>query len=378
MNQNIPGSWKLVRSLVNPYGLDSDRQKKEFAQNLIKSLRYRDEDTGWHCLHYSLQSKDIGLVEKLYRSYPHAAYIIDNNDRSLLDLAVGDLKFTEIPMYLKDKVPPRPNFFFDFADSDTLVKNFSLHGGAEIKTAPGEAVRALRIDGVEKYAKLDGIDISPSSMPTCTISIGVFMDEEVPRGESGFAYGHMMGEEQEGLWNRGILVHNIPPNVGVASSYKKWNGGNIRYPDMNGNFLLEAKRWVHIVAVYRNKSEGGCEIYIDGFKALRNFNKDDVDAGPAMMDTEDKIDSSSRSTYLGNVPGRQLGGYSSWINEVKIFDRDLDDDEVNALWLQYYHGLRPKEISFPEGSEPFGSSFSTPLSSFGGSTAFSFSDDPSG
>ncbi len=186
----------------------------------------------------------------------------------------------------------------DFANSDaTANSDFILHNGAEILPAPGVVSNALRIDRDGPYATIPGIDISPSSMPECTLMIGLYLDS------ISNDYGWVVGNE-EGGYDRTILMHDHRFGGGIASA--------IGYPWSPWvKPHTPTKQWIHVTAVFRQGGES--YVFVNGIKS------DNSAIG--------KNDGGKSDLWIGRP---KHGGHwtDSWIKEVKVFNTALDDSLV--------------------------------------------------
>ena len=274
------------------------------------------------------------------------------------------------------KIPPKPTHEFDF--SNLVPAGVELKGGAKIKEtpaalnkAPGRVVNALRIENNKQYAKLTGIDTSPSKMKECTLVVGVLLESI-----AGTTKGHVLNSGKLYHWsfsstitkgtrvveskshnetrfmhNRGIAMHDEElDGMGIALEYDSPEGNSI----WDGRKVLpKANQWMQMVAVFR---EGGdCNLYVNGMKAPKTVTeKQPINPNsaskiqPRNPNSASKYDVSASELYIGNTPHMEGTVWCDcWVNEVKVYDRALNSDQISALWFQYYKGLNPDAGSPP-------------------------------
>lgn len=139
----------------------------------------------------------------------------------------------------------------DFSQDDCLIcAPYTLENGAQIKTSPG-GFPALRIDSDGPYAKIPDIDIGPSNMPDCTLTIGLYL-ESIPSNALGWIFGH-----EEWTVDRTIILHDsrpgfLGPNVvtsGVGDGWMPWANDNLETD------TPPTKVWFHVTAVFRQGGE---------------------------------------------------------------------------------------------------------------------------
>jgi len=224
-------------------------------------------------------------------------------------------------------VPPAPPPIVkvDFSSSSDNVK-YALYGGAEIVTgAPNDVPRALRITRSKSYAKIPGIDISPSKMLDCTLSIGVYV--VTIANNRGWIFGH----EVSG-YDRTILMHDSrfgsKPSLAVGRPWNAWGDNDVEF----------VGKWIHITGIFR---EGGdCFIYIDGIKS------------PFSVIGKNSGGSSDLFVGSPNNGGHQT---DSWIKEVQVFDKAIGDDQVQQLSDAFHASISVPPAPSPSesGSEDY-------------------------
>lgn len=148
----------------------------------------------------------------------------------------------------------------DFSEEGSCPSSTcTLHGGAQIKTAPGGR-QALRIDRDGKYASIPDIDISPSNMPDCTLTIGLYL-ESIPEGALGWVFGH----SKFGEGDRSIILHDPQFSENKINGVIASSPGGYWEPWSLNSGIPPTKQWFHVAAVFR---EGGeCAVYVNGVKS---------------------------------------------------------------------------------------------------------------
>ncbi len=215
--------------------------------------------------------------------------------------------------------PPKPLRDIKFYDDDGAgIHNYELYGQARIvEPAPDGIARALRIDQQFSYALLKGVDISRDSMRDCTLAIGVYIESirgNNPNGER--AYGWVMSHDNGGF-DRAIFLHDERFNgMGISPGYKFPANEEYQEPPL--------KEWIQIVAVWRTGGE--CFLYVNSEK--KPFSQ--------------KVIGKNKNGLPDLAVGApQLRMYQKendndvWIKEVKVWDRALNDTEVEELNCQF-------------------------------------------
>lgn len=154
---------------------------------------------------------------------------------------------------------------------------YSLEGGAQIKTAPG-GTQALRIDSDGPYANISDIDISPSSMTDCTLTIGLFLESIETN-----MYGYVLNNAKEN-WDRGIVLHDsrhwVPGENMITSTlgqapWRSWKDDNLK------TGTAPTKQWFHVTAVFRQGKE--CAVYVNGVKSDNTATGSNIDGLPDLI-----------------------------------------------------------------------------------------------
>lgn len=205
--------------------------------------------------------------------------------------------------------PPGPVREVNFVESDSEnIYNYELHGNARIvEPAPLGIPRALRIDQMFSFALLKDIDISPSNMKDCTISIGVYIESIKPNSD-GWVLSH-----DNGAFDRAIFLHDDRFNgMGLSLGYK--------YAAHQKPTIPALKKWIQIFAVFRQR--GACDMYVDGEKV--SFQKQVVGLnGKGLPNIA--IGAPEKKAY-GAINDADL-----WVNEVKVYNYAMDYDQIKSL-----------------------------------------------
>jgi len=183
---------------------------------------------------------------------------------------------------------------------------YQLKEGAQILPGPNVPFNALRIDSDGPHALIPGVDIGPSAMPDCTLMIGLYLESIA--NNRGWVFGHELWD-----WDRTILIHDSRFG-GVASAVgKTWS------PWLDDKGMAPTKEWIHVTAVFRQN--GSSNVYLDGIpsdnqvNAVNNEGAGDLYIGRPRFPT-------------GVVDAHPDHWVDSWIKEVKVFSRALNEDEI--------------------------------------------------
>ncbi len=205
---------------------------------------------------------------------------------------------------------PAPFATIDFSSPDVLASRngLTLHGGAQVlQDAPDGVPRALRTSASLEYAKWD-VDINPTE--SCTLVICVYV-VSLDAGK-----GHILGHEN-GHWERTIFINEDNFNgMGIWAGGENDVNENVNYPHKRNPDL---GKWSHIVGVF--DQNGDHTFYYDNERAPINF----------------KSSSGEGKKYL------MIGGHeevenrhsNTWIKEVRVYDKALDDGQVAALYSDF-------------------------------------------
>ena len=168
---------------------------------------------------------------------------------------------------------PDPLIKVDFSEADSCPStNCSLHGGAQVLTAPGGR-QALRIDKDGKYATIPNIDIGPSNMPDCTLTVGLYL-ESIPEGALGWVFGHSKyGEDRSIILHDPQFSKNNNKGVIASGTGQAWNPWT---NEITGT--APTKQWFHVAAVFRQGGE--CAVYVNGVKSDVTTIGNNIDAYP--------------------------------------------------------------------------------------------------
>jgi len=189
---------------------------------------------------------------------------------------------------------PMIDYHIDFSLESPHNTQYTLSGGAQVLgPAPGGVSKALRIDHAGAYVKIPGVNISHSTMPECTIMVGLYL-ESIANNAWVFGMGNGANE-------RSILM------------YGDWSGGAVSL-DIGGettNGIVPTKEWVHVAAVFRQRE---CYVYLNGivvleYTALEYFSNEglgDIWIGWPLYNSH----------------------FDSWIKEVTVLNWAMTDFEV--------------------------------------------------
>ena len=199
----------------------------------------------------------------------------------------------------------------DFSDAASPSNTpFVLRNGAQIlPTAPG-GFSALRIDRDGPYALIPGVNISPSVMPDCTLTIGLYL-ESIANTQ-----GWVFGSEQSG-YDRTILMHDRRFGGGVASAVgKAWQPWfKPQSPAL--------KEWMYITAVFRQRGES--VVYVNGVRSDRS-----------VIGTNNN---GRGDLAIGRPVPHANHWTDSWIKEVHVFESALDDEAVERLTSTFFRSI---------------------------------------
>lgn len=206
-------------------------------------------------------------------------------------------------------VAPVTEVDFSAPDAETTY-TFELLGDARIEeNAPGGILKSLRIDSNNQKVKLgSGIDISPSSMKYCTLTIGIYL-------ESIQNTGWVMSNEN-GNYDRGIMMHDTRlggMGLGLGKAHSFWTTQT----------LPVIGKWIYIVGVFRQGANS--YLYVD-----------DIKAPNAAIGSND---SGTPDVYLGQGLNMTDHFANCWIKEAQVFNRALDDREVDSLYSSFQNRL---------------------------------------
>ena len=203
----------------------------------------------------------------------------------------------------------------DFSvDGSQDIHGYELNGGALIKeNAPGGVARALRIELSGQYARLPGVDISPSKMIDCTLVIGLYL-ESIPSGARGWVLGH----EVNG-YDRTVIMHDSRfNNMGMALGYASSVWDTQTLPTVH--------KWLHIVAVFRQGKDS--YFFVDGTQAPIPRTGNNNGGSPDL--------------YVGSAIHTDHQS-DCWIKEVRVYERALDESEVQNLHQNFMTSLEPPD-----------------------------------
>ena len=199
----------------------------------------------------------------------------------------------------------------DFSDAASPSNTpFVLKNGAQIlPTAPG-GFSALRIDRDGPYALIPGVNISPSVMPDCTLTIGLYL-ESIANTQ-----GWVFGSEQSG-YDRTILMHDRRFGGGVASAVgKTWQPWfKPQSPAL--------KEWMYVTAVFRQWGES--VVYVNGVRSDRSVIATNNDGRGDLA--------------IGRPVPHGNHWVNSWIKEVHVFESALDDEAVERLTSTFFRSI---------------------------------------
>ena len=207
----------------------------------------------------------------------------------------------------------------DFSEpSNSNDNNYELVGGARILTGAPGGGSALRIDQGGQLAKLPGVNISPSVMSSCTLVIGVYV-ENIPNTRCW-----IMGHDNGG-YDRNIIL-SAPEFKGMGMS----NSDPIS-PVWEEETNPPVGEWLHIVAVYHR--DAPCHFYVNGVKAPLSPIGDNGEGRPDI--------------YIGGLKHHPNDyNIDGWIKEAKVFARGLGDSEVMRLSNEFFESSITSSVSF--------------------------------
>lgn len=192
-----------------------------------------------------------------------------------------------------------------FDDSQGKVAKDSSQYGFDgkidgAKWANGKFGKALEFDGVDDFVEVED---APELL---LLDGGTFM-----------AWVYIKEEKGHASWPRILNKANTTGGThGYDFLFDRANGYSIRFcigGACNSYFPMETKSWHHVVATFDGKN---IKIYADGEQVGEG-----PQPGPA-------IDTTGFVMHIGNSPAGDRA-YHGMIDEVRIWSRALDEDEIN-------------------------------------------------
>jgi len=194
-------------------------------------------------------------------------------------------------------------------DSSRYGNNGSISGAT---WTIGKLGNGLEFDGENDYVEIP----FNKSLNTTSITISLWFESLGKTGEQELV--DHRGGAQSG-YNLRISGSEFPIDL-------IWIVGG--WPDerwLSVSDVIESNTWYHVVATY-DFSTGEQKLYLNSLEiASQNTNKD--------------ISGSPESIVLGSVIGHNGYFFNGTIDEVRIYNRALSEDEIKAL---YYEGLTNK------------------------------------
>lgn len=205
------------------------------------------------------------------------------------------------------------HYTFDEVDLGTDVSGNSNHGeaiGSQSTSGVGLCSdAALNPDGDETHIRIDNFPGPDSGL---TISAWIKSDDETVEGQR-------------------IFADDVDQTGYALSLGDSGNPGTIRFYNRDGDTVsldtdrvIEADTWYHVVGVY-DANANTRAIYIDGVKKASHSGEDDDWAAPGTASIGGETEESTEDNYFVGV-----------IDEVRVYDRPLSEDEITELEDQFY------------------------------------------
>lgn len=204
----------------------------------------------------------------------------------------------------------------------------TLVGGSPAEDRFGETHKARHLNGTDEHIELpkeDGQWPSGDFTLSAWVNLGSYSQGRTALFDINYATSQVNGQ------NGGIFFGG--PGVGSDSarlhvSFKTVNTQDETGVTLTGSNIIRVNRWTHVAAV---RHGGQVALYIDGQEDASAFGRDQgaiaYDAG-TFDDSTVNIGAWSRGV-VGFLNGWRLHGT---IDDVRIYDRGLDQAEIQALY----------------------------------------------
>ncbi len=187
-------------------------------------------------------------------------------------------------------------------------------GAAILEGAPAPVAKALRIASDGPYAKLPGIDLSPSKSAESTLVISIYL-ESIAKDSFGWVLN-----TENGKFDRAIIMHDDRFN-GIGFGTGTMQGGKV-YPEKT---LPKTGKWVQYIATFRQN--GDCNMFVDGEKAP--------------LTQKGQNNSGENAITIGRVTRFPKHWADCWVKDVAVFNKALSDEEAVEFYNEFKNDLLP-------------------------------------